>query len=156
MIWDMIGAISTAFMAFVIFVAAFIAVWQLCEMRKARQLDAFINLIQFLQREDIREARRVLIEDLSKKKDFGSWSKDEIRQAEKACHTYDSAGIMDAKEFIGKHFIAKENHNSIAQCWEAAKPMIEKYRNKRGKDFWANFEELYKIARKYEETSKIK
>jgi len=146
--WNIITAISTAVMAIAVSVTVGFAIKQLKAIKKSRQLDAFTNFIQFLQQEDVREARRILIEKLSKKRDFGSWSEDEIRQAEKACHTYDTTGMMDAKKFIEKDFIAKENRNSIAQCWQAAKPMIDEYRKKRGKDFWHNFEDLYEKARK--------
>jgi hypothetical protein len=148
--WNMIIAIATAFSALVILGTAIIAIKQLKAIKKSRQLDAFTNFIQFLQREDIREARRVLIEDLSKKKPFASWSKDDIKQAEKACHTYDAVGVMDAKWPIEKNFVVKVNHDSITKCWEAAQPMIEEYRRKRGEDFWGNFENLYKMAKEYE------
>jgi hypothetical protein len=153
-IWDMISAISTAFSAVVIFVAAIIAVWQLCEMRKARQLDAFINLIQILQDEKIREARGILLEKLSKK-EFKEWTDDERKQADKACQAYDIVGMMSSKKHIDSK-LAAEWHNSIIKCWKAAEPMIMQYRKKRGKDFWHDFETLYEIARKYEETRKAK
>ena len=154
--WNIITAISTAFMGLVILVAAIVAVRQLKEIRRSRQLDAFTNLIQFVQREDIREARAILMEELSKK-DFTDWSKDEIKQAEKACHTYDSAGIMWLRKYIDRKLdVAKEWHDSIVKCWEAACPMITKYRGERGDDFWYYFEELYKKAKKHEEARKIK
>ena len=151
--WVMVGAISTAFMALVIFATALIAVWQLFEIRKSRQSDAFMNLILVLQREDIREARRILREELANK-EFKNWSKDEKKQAERACHTYDTAGLMSSKKHIDSKLVV-EWHDSIVKCWEAAYPMIMEYRKARSEDFWHNFEELYKMAKKYEETKKV-
>ena len=144
--WNIITAISTAVMAIAVSVTVAFVIKQLKAIQRSSQLDAFTNLIQFLQREEIREARGILIDELSKK-DYKDWSKDEIKQAEKACHTYNTAGIIDAKNFIEKDFIAQKNRDSIIKCWEAAKPMIEKYREERGGDFWYDSEGLYKKAK---------
>lgn len=152
--WD-ISAIATVSMSGVILATAIIALGQLREIQKSRRSDAFTNLVQFLQREDIREARRILIRELSKKS-FNSWTPDERQKAEMACHTYAAAGMMEEEGYVKKGFIAKEWHNSIVQCWEAAEPMITEYRDDRGKDFWFRFERLYKRAKKYEEALKQK
>ncbi len=148
--WNLVTAVATAV---VLAVSAFIAIRQLKQIRRAGQTDAFRNLIELLQREDIREARNVLIEELSKK-DFKNWSKDERRQAEKACHTYNTAGVMAARNLPEKDFIAKKNRSSIIKCWRAAQPMIKEYRKERGEDFWEDFEELYKGAKKIKERHK--
>jgi len=146
--WNMISAISTAFMALVILITAIFAVLQLREISRSRKVTAFMNLSQFLQREEIREARRILIGTSGK--NFEDWSKEEIEAAEKACSTYDVAGIMVSKKLIEKDLVVNEWRDSIIKCWEAAKPMIEEYRKKRGKDFWDDFEKLYKEAMKIE------
>ena len=146
--WNTISAISTAFMALVILITAIFAVLQLREISRSRKVTAFMNLSQFLQREEIREARRILIGTSGK--NFGDWSKEEIEAAEKACSTYDVAGIMVSKKLIERDLVVNEWRDSIIKCWEAAKPMIEEYRKKRGKDFWDDFEKLYKEAMKIE------
>jgi hypothetical protein len=152
--WNMIGAIATAFMATVVLAAAIIAVWQLLEMRGARKLSAFTNLIQSLQREEIRKARRTLLKDLSRKKNFNSWTEDEIMKAEMVCHTYDTAGLMVSKKHIDGKLVAVEWHNSIVRCWEAAEPMITRYKWERGDDFFRHFEKLYEMAQEYESAIK--
>ncbi len=146
--WSMVSGLSAAFAALVILIAAIIALLQLNEIRKARRVDALVNLVQFLQNEDTRKARGILIEELSEK-EFKNWSEDERKQAEKPCHTYNFAGIMDAQKFVEKDFIAKKWRNSVIRCWEAARPMIEEYRVDRGSDFWEDFEALYNKAKQY-------
>ena len=146
--WNMISAISTAFMALVILITAIFAVLQLREISRSRKVTAFMNLSQFLQREEIRRARRILIGTSGKS--FEDWSEEEIEAAERACSTYDVAGIMVSKKLIEKDLVVNEWRDSIIKCWEAAKPMIEEYRKKRGKDFWDDFEKLYKEAMKIE------
>ena len=55
---------------------------------------------------------------------------------------------MISKKLIEKDFIVNEWRDSIIKCWETAEPMIVKYRKVRGKDYWDDFEKLYKMARK--------
>lgn len=59
--WSMISGISTAFMALVILITASFVVLQLIEISRSRRVTAFMSLSQFLQREEIREARSILI-----------------------------------------------------------------------------------------------
>ncbi len=149
MCWEGISAISTAFSALVILLTALFAVWQIIEMRNSRKFDAFINVQQILQNEDTRAARNMLLGKLAEK-EFKKWTDDEIKQAEKACHTYDVVGFMSRKKYVSEKIVTEEWHNSIIKSWEAARPMIEEYKKKRGNDFWGNFEELYRIAKKHE------
>ena len=144
--WIMIGAISTAFTALVILITAILAVLQLSEISRSRKVTAFMNISQFLQREEIREARSILIR--ASEKDFKDWSKEEIRAAEKACSTYDVAGGMVIKKLIEKDLVVYEWRDSIIKCWEAAKSMVNKYRETRGRDYWHSFEKIYKMAKK--------
>ncbi len=143
--WVMFGAVSTVSMALVILITAILAVLQLREVSRSRKVTAFTDISQFLQREEIREARRTLFEISGR--NFKDWSKEEIEAAEKACHTYDVAGIMVFKKLIEKDLIVNEWRYSIIKCWEVAKPMIIEYRKERGKDYWDDFEWLYERAK---------
>jgi hypothetical protein len=146
--WSMVSAVSAAFMALVILTTAILAVLQLREVSRARKATAFADISQFLQREEIRKARGILIG--IPKKDFKNWTNKEIEAAEKACHTYDVAGIMVFKKLIEPDLIAAEWRHSIIKCWEAAEPMITEYRKERGEDLWDAFELLYKQAKAIE------
>jgi len=150
MIWEIIVAVSTAFSALVILITAIFAVWQLNEMRKSRQLDAYINIVQILQNEEIRGARRTLISKLTKK-DFEEWTEEDRNQAEKVCHTYDTVGMMSLEKHIDSKLVTAGWHYSITTCWEACCPMIKEYRKTRGEDYWDNFEKLNKMAQQYEQ-----
>lgn len=143
--WNMITAISTASMVLIILVTAIFAVIQLREIKKSRKVTTFISLSQFLQEKDTRKARGILIGASGKK--FNDWSIEEIEAAEKVCSTYDVAGIMLSKKLIEKDLL-KEWRHSIIKSWEAAKPMIIEYRKIRGKDYWDDFENLYRMAKK--------
>jgi len=143
--WNMITAISTASMALIILVTAIFAVLQLWEIKRSRKVTAFVSLSQFLQEEATRKARGILIGASGKK--FNDWSKEEIEAAEKVCSTYDVAGIMLSKKLIEKDLLM-EWRDSLIKSWEVAKPMIIEYRKTRGKDYWDDFENLYRMAKK--------
>ena len=123
--WNVIIAISTAFMALVILITAILAVLQLREISRSRKVTAFVDISQFLQREEIRDARGTLIE--ASRKDFKDWSEGEKEAAEKACSTYNVAGIMVVKKLIEKDLVVDEWRDSIIKYWEAAEPMIKEY-----------------------------
>ena len=144
----MLSAVSTAFTALVILITAILAILQLRENSRSRKVTAFISLYQFLQQEEIRKARGILI-GISRG-NFKDWSKEDIEASEKACHTYDVAGIMVSKKLIEEDLVVNEWRDSIIKCWEAAKPMILEYRKERGEDFWDDFERIYEKANKIE------
>lgn len=143
--WEMISAISTAAMTLIILFTAFYAAFQLREIKKSRKLTAFVSLSEFLQEESTRKARGVLLK--SSKKGFNNLSEEDKKAAEKACSTYELAGIMTTKKLIDKDLILKWR-DSIIKCWEAAKPMVIEYRKSRGRDYCDSFEKLYEMAKR--------
>lgn len=144
--WNMVGAISTGATGLIILVSALFVWWQLKEIRRSRSLTAYMKTWQFLQREDVREARDILINASNKK--FENWSQEEIAAAEKVCYTYNAAAEIVLEGLIKRDFIVEKRRYSIMECWEAAKPMVIEYRKRRGEDFWRDFETLYKMAKR--------
>lgn len=156
MVWNMVDAISTAIIALltaamglVILTTAIFALLQFKEILKSRKFTVFMNLSEFLQREDIREARGTLMENIVKKENFRDWTKEDIEKAEKVCTSYNFAGEMVPK-FIDKDMVVPGRWDSIIKCYEAAQPMIKEYKSQRQKDFWTDFDRLYKMAKEYE------
>ena len=115
-------------------------------MKNARNFTAFMSLVQLIQREDVREARGTLFK-LSKEKKFEEWSENEIKEVEKACWTYDFLAMMMIANLIEKDLtdlILNLWQTQIIKTWEAAEPMIRKYQDERGENFWESFEKIYK------------
>lgn len=71
------------------------------------------------------------------------WTPEEIQVAELVCNRYDIIGIMVDNKLINKKLVVHEWRRSIIVCWKAAQPLISKYQNERGRDFWNNSENLY-------------
>ena len=143
--WQILAALGAASTALVILITAILALLQLKEASRARKVAAFTDISRFLQREEIRKARRTLFE--IPEKSFKDWTIEEIEEAEKACHPYDLAGIMVSEKLIEENLIVHKWRYSIIRCWEAAEPMVNAYRKDRGNDFWGDFEWLYKKAK---------
>ena len=152
--WNMITAISTAFMALVIVVTAIFALLRLREVIRSRAITAFVSLSQFLQEDATRKARDFLFKSSGRPlwEKFDTWKKEEIEAAEKVCSTFDVVGIMVSAKLLGKDLLM-EWHYTIIKAYEAAAPMINEYRapggtDYRTKDYWNNFERVYKMAKK--------
>jgi len=117
---------------------------QLDAARQASTSQNALTLIQFLQAEDIRIARRILINLQSKPLD--AWSDAEKSAAEQVCTSYDIVAIM-IKEGIAPKSIFVENWgDSITKCYSAAAPFIAKTREIRGAKYWDDFEWLAGVA----------
>jgi len=145
--WNAITAISTLLGTIIILITAIFVLFQLREMKRATIAQAFFAIVSYLQTLECREARKILIK--LDEKDFTKWTDEQIKNAEIACSTYDGVGILLQKKVIDHRMITAEYRNSISRCWEHAQPMIESYREERGKDFWDGFEWLYENAKKY-------
>ena len=142
--WAALAATSTAIMTFIVLAAACLAVWQIREIRKQRSVEAFVSVVEILQAEDVREARHTLLTMPRKKLD--DWTEEEKKAAEKVCSTYDTVGLMVYKGLVKPDMVAHEWRDSIVKCWEAAHPMISKYSDERGRDYWDDFKRLYERA----------
>ncbi|MCK5261164.1 MAG: hypothetical protein KAJ44_03210 [Thermoplasmatales archaeon] len=119
---------------------------------KSRKLSSYLEIFKYLQNEDVRKARGKVIEigENKNKKSFESWTDDDIKYAEKVCHTFDLVGILENDRLVKKGFIAKTYRRTLILCWEAVKPMIDNYRNyrkNRDPKHWDKFEMLYDKAK---------
>lgn len=95
----------------------------------------------------MRNARATLIG--LKNKSFESWSPQEVEAADLALRKYNFVAIMVSNRLIPARFILPELSTSLVLCWEAAQPMIKKYRNERGTNYWEKLEVLYNLAKSY-------
>lgn len=113
--WTRISEISTFFMALVVFVGGILSVLQFRKLSRSGTATAFTDILQWLQREDIRQARRYLMSTL-KDKDYSKWIEYDKKKAEQVCSTYDVAGVMAKKHLIKKYFVVDKWADSIVKC----------------------------------------
>jgi hypothetical protein len=112
------------------------------EMKKANIVEAFLGVVSILQRQEVREARRVLLGIKPPGKALDQWTQDEKDQAEIACSTFDTVGILLRRNIIDRKMVVAEWRDSIGKCWDMAQPIIKEYRNQRGNDYWDDLANL--------------
>lgn len=138
--WNEVTAIATAASSVIIIVSVVFLIIQIIELRRATQAQTFATALEKLQNEEIRAARRTVFQ--LKDKNCVNWSEDEIKEAEKVCHTYDSVAIMVRNKLLPITIIENWKY-SLTHSWEILSPLITKYRNERPHpELWENFEWL--------------
>jgi len=140
--WIIITALATVIMAISIIFTSIFAIFQLREIKKARKFDAFLNISQFLQREDIRKSRVSVLRD--------KWE-NTLEQCEAlglALSSYEALWYMIFNNLVEKELVLAQYRQSIIITWEKFKPVILEYRKKYGENFRKEIELLYNLAKK--------
>ena len=119
---------------------------QIKTMQDASQSQNILTFINYLQQQDIRDARGTLRR--LKNKPYKEWSSEELKDAGIVATSYDLAGIFARQEIVPLDLIVDNWGDSIKECYIAAKPMIAEYRKKSGPYFIDDFEWLYKEVEK--------
>lgn len=120
---------------------------QLQLSKRASNAEYFFKVIENLQREEIRSARRKLFQFLDNP--TKTWLDADIKNAEIVCQSYDLVGILIRTKFVDEKAILSRWHFSIKKSWKAAEQVVMLRRKKEGADFWKDFEWLNQAAQKY-------
>jgi len=139
--WSILSTVFSLIQTIIVIVAAVWAYFQLKEMKKGTIAQTFFSIVEVVQEPRVRQARDILM--TIKNQNYNQWTENERKSAEIACSTYDNVGILLKVEVLDFRMIIDHWHNSIMKCWNRAQPMINKYREERGKDFWSGFQWLY-------------
>lgn len=143
---DITTTILASFNTVIIAMTAIFIFFQVKQMKLATIAQAFSTILLIIQAPDRKEARKTLTN--IETNDLNKWTTKERDDAEFACSTYDAVGILLQKKVIEHEMVTKEWQYSIISCWDKAKPLIDELRDKRGKDYWNDFEWLYNEAKK--------
>lgn len=110
----------------------------LTTMQDTLKAQNLAGLIQYLQSEEVRCARTVVITKLkSKPYDKGrGWTDDEKAYAATACSSYGIAGIMLKSERVDRAIIAENWGPSIRAVCDICKEFIEERRAEAGDKYW--------------------
>ncbi len=155
--WTAVNAVSTAIIAcwtFLSFIVLLLTLFfvrrELQEMRNATYATTYKAAVDILQPEDIRSARRFVFVELADKP-FENWSKDDKREAEKVCHTYDTVGQMVRHGILPKKFIVDSWGASLRNSWRILSPLVISLRTQTNStEVWDDFEWLAKEAKSYQ------
>lgn len=134
------------------FLTVLVLFYQVRQLRRATRTQAFCNLIDRLQSEEVRAARRAVLSEFDDAVDRNQevdWIAIGLDQkAQIVCHTYDIAGQMVNSRMVPKKLVTSNWGHSIMRCWHLVKPLVEYYRGKHAKGtdviIWDDFEKLAK------------
>jgi hypothetical protein len=115
---------------------------------------AYKAIVEIIQAEEIRAARRYLFEILEKKP-FEAWNQEDRHAAEKVCHTYDSVGQMVRYGFIPKHYVVDSWGASLRRTWAITLPLVYEFRQQNNAaEIWDDYEWLAKEAKAFQKSLK--
>lgn len=124
-------------------------------MRNSTIATSYKAAVDILQAEDIRDARNYVFNQLSDLP-FDDWESEDIKEAEKVCHSYDSVGIMVRHGILDKELIVDSWGSSLREYWPILSPLVSFYRLQRDSaEVWDDFEWLAKESEKYQKSMKF-
>lgn len=124
--------------------ATFFVYWrQLKAMRHASAAQNMLALVNFMQTEDVRDARRVVIKELVNRP-FSSWKPGEERAAALVCSNYGVAAIVIREGLVPADPFIKNWGPSIKLCHNVLKDYIINMRKPEnaGPTYWDDFDWL--------------
>ncbi len=131
--------------------SAIFVIWQLSEMRRTTQAQAYSVAREILQDERARKARRTVFQLGREARPLEKWTKEEIEDAEIVCHTYDTVGQMVRYRLLWKIMIIDSWGHSIRASWPVVSPLVNKYRRDWDQiETWDDYEWLFYEANKFD------
>jgi len=124
------------------------------QRRDQDKAQALFYLHKHLAKREFSVARRQVRTALWKK-EYNEWSDEDKEMASAVCASYDQAGILILSKAVDTEsadlFLESSWGESICDQYEALQEFLMDWQTpwKRGREFFAHFERLYKIARRH-------
>ena len=115
---------------------------QVTAMNTSVKAKSLIFLIEYLQDIEKVEARRIVIQDLSKK-DLSEWTNKDKKAASSVCSSYDITAIFIRDNLVPEEIFLDDYSPSIKMCFDVCKPYIDHLRKNAGPKYWNDIEWLY-------------
>jgi hypothetical protein len=122
---------------------------QLSTMQESSRAQSGLSLVAFLQAPEVRTARHV-VRDVLSKKSVAEWSVEERLSASLVVSNYDVAAALIRSGLAPVELITANWGPSITHCYQVLKPFIDEQRGRPGgnQNYWSNFEWLNNEASK--------
>lgn len=114
---------------------------QVAAARHASDGQNLLALASFLQSEDVRSARGIVIRQLENR-DHKTWSEDERRAAAKVCSSYGTAGVVIEAGTVPEAPFLDNWGPSIHRCHSILKDFILDRRTQMHPTYWTVFDRL--------------
>jgi hypothetical protein len=123
---------------------------QLNAVRDSSTAQNILEVVNFLQSNEVREARTIVRVELEKK-DISEWSATDRQAASIVCANYDVAAVLLREELVPIEPFIDNWGPSIKHCYEVLLPYIREMQHpdRSGPSYWDDFGWLYeKVAKK--------
>jgi len=124
---------------------------QLIAMRKSSEGQNILSLVNYLQAQDVREARRI-VRTTIKEKNLKSeaWNDSEERAASLVCSTYDVAAILIRSGVVPSKPFVENWGPSIRDCYEVLSSYIKNMQlpQNSGPEYWDDIDWVYQQVKK--------
>jgi hypothetical protein len=129
-------------------ISALLIIRQLRETRYTTHAQAYSTVIEILQDEKVRQARKIVFS--LKDKPLVKWTPEEINAAQVVCYTYDVVGQMARHHLVPKKIVVDSWGASLRNTWPILSQLIHKYRNEfEASEYWDDYEWLVIEAIKF-------
>lgn len=146
-LWTLILQSTLALAAFVTLILVYRQVRamidQIAATQEATRAQGALALANFLQSQEVREARECVRSVLSKKH-HANWDEAERRHASLVCSNYDVVACLIRSNLASVELFTVNWGPSIVHCHQVLAPYIDEVRKKTGSDakYWSNFDWL--------------
>lgn len=114
------------------------------------RVESILTLVNYLQRPDIRDGRRVVITDLENRP-VSDWTVDQRAVASGVAASYDLVGTLVRTGVVDGALILQSYGASIIRCHGVCSPMVSQFRNEMpaalARSYWNDFDWLADEAR---------
>ena len=148
------NALSLGLSALAFLVAAVSALFarqQVLVAQSASRVQSILTLVDYLQRPDIRDARRVVLTELTVIP-VPQWTEEQRTKASAVAASYDLVGTLLRAGLVDARLILESYGASIIRCHEASYPMVVAFRDGMpealARGYWDDFDCLADEARK--------
>ncbi len=113
---------------------------QLIALRDSSRAQNILEVVNFLQSNDVRAARTVVREQL-RNKDTSKWDDLERQAASRVCATYDVAAILLREGLVPIEPFTDNWGPSIKDCYEVLLPYVQEMQqpSRSGPEYWNDF-----------------
>lgn len=117
------------------------SVWQ----QSASRGQNFFVLVNFLQTENIRAARAIVLDRLAKLEPEILWTESDSAAASLVCSSYDAAIIAYKLDIVPRNAFLENWGPSIKACYTVLRNFVTERQKQRGSDYWNDFQELGEV-----------
>jgi hypothetical protein len=146
--WSTLASIATVLGVAVVIPAAIIALWQLIEMRKARHLEAMLQVYEMFGSKASRKERRFIYNELNYSSPE-AFTSEELEIVEHVSVTFERIGKLVESDLVPANELLEGHCEVIIRSWNRLKPYIKHRRDKGDGRYGKHFETLVDLALKY-------